>query len=320
MQPLFIFSLPRSGSTLLQRMLMAHSQVSSVAEPWILLPVVCMYRETGVLAEYSQATCRRALRDLVNNTPGGIASHRRAIRNFAMSIYESLAKESDRYFLDKTPRYHYIIEDIAEIFPSAKFVFLFRNPVHVYASIIDTWNETTFTRIWAYKSDLENGPSYLSRGFDRLRERAVRVRYEDLVVQPHAHLRRICAYMDIEYEQRMVSMFDAQELSGSMGDHKQNQRRHEINAEGLDKWRRVFGDRFRRRILVRYIRGLAAETLSVQGYDKAAILREIESLPIIRASSPIDVFYYLRAQLALKTKANLFFEKKNAWTRDVYLS
>ena len=33
----FLLSLPRSGSTLLQRLLAAHPQVHTVAEPWLML-------------------------------------------------------------------------------------------------------------------------------------------------------------------------------------------------------------------------------------------------------------------------------------------
>ena len=320
MKPLFIFSLPRSGSTLLQRILMAHSKICSTAEPWILLPLVYMYRKEGVLAEYSQATCRQALADLVDNTPGGMTTHHRAIRNFSTSIYKGIAKDTDMYFVDKTPRYYKIIEDIAEIFPDAKYIFLFRNPVHVFASIIETWNERTFTRAWAYKSDLEDGPSYISQGLERLKERAICVRYEELVMQPHLHIQRICDYLDLEYEDHMVSGFEAQEIGGHMGDSTEKGQHDGISSKGMEKWKLVFGDRFRRNLISSYVKKLPSETLEIQGYNKKAILQEIETLPIIRASNPIDIFYLLRAKLVLMTKANLFFEKKNAWTRGVYLS
>ncbi|MBA3701438.1 MAG: sulfotransferase [Rubrobacteraceae bacterium] len=36
--PLFLLSLPRSGSTLAQRFLAAHDAIATASEPWILLP------------------------------------------------------------------------------------------------------------------------------------------------------------------------------------------------------------------------------------------------------------------------------------------
>jgi len=38
--PIFILSLLRAGSTLLQRILMGHKDIASVTEPWFLLPFV----------------------------------------------------------------------------------------------------------------------------------------------------------------------------------------------------------------------------------------------------------------------------------------
>jgi len=48
---IFILSLPRSGSTLLQRILGGHSQVHTVAEPWLMLNPLYALRETGIEAE-----------------------------------------------------------------------------------------------------------------------------------------------------------------------------------------------------------------------------------------------------------------------------
>ncbi|MFV1990599.1 MAG: sulfotransferase, partial [Acidimicrobiales bacterium] len=47
-RPAFLLSLPRSGSTLLQRLLGAHSMVATVAEPWLLIPPLYALRDEGV--------------------------------------------------------------------------------------------------------------------------------------------------------------------------------------------------------------------------------------------------------------------------------
>src|SRR5665213_3086127 len=51
-RPIFIFSISRSGSTLLQRVLAAHPEVATVSEPWLLLPFVYSMRTEGVIADY----------------------------------------------------------------------------------------------------------------------------------------------------------------------------------------------------------------------------------------------------------------------------
>ena len=67
--PIFIFSLPRAGSTLLQRVLMAHKDISSVAEPWILLPNVYTTKDKGTLSEYASTVSYKGVSDFINNLP-----------------------------------------------------------------------------------------------------------------------------------------------------------------------------------------------------------------------------------------------------------
>ena len=68
LKPLFIFSLPRSGSTMLQRVLAADSQISSVAEPWVLLPFVYALRGQGASADYNHQTANQGLMDFIEGS------------------------------------------------------------------------------------------------------------------------------------------------------------------------------------------------------------------------------------------------------------
>ena len=142
--PIFIFSLPRSGSTLLQRILMSHSQICSIAEPWILLPQFYMLKKNGTLSDYSSLTAYKAVTDFVENLPKKHKDYKNSLRDFVLDLYQKQCQNNERYFLDKTPRYYLIIDEIIDLFPDAKFIFLFRNPVHIYASSINTWGQWTF--------------------------------------------------------------------------------------------------------------------------------------------------------------------------------
>jgi len=50
---IFLISQPRSGSTLLQKILNTHSQIISASEPWIMLNPVYALRSSGIKAEYN---------------------------------------------------------------------------------------------------------------------------------------------------------------------------------------------------------------------------------------------------------------------------
>src|SRR5438874_1095109 len=81
--PVFLLSLPRSGSTLLQRILAAHPEVASATEPGILIPPLLVQREQGVYGTYDHATTGRFLRAFLEETAAGPESYRRAVRDFA---------------------------------------------------------------------------------------------------------------------------------------------------------------------------------------------------------------------------------------------
>ena len=144
--PIFLFSIPRSGSTLLQRMLAGHPEISTVSEPWILLPLVYSQKQTGQLSNYSHRNSQLGINDVINQLPQKERDYNLAIRSMSDHIYEKLCLNNEKYFLDKTPRYHLIAQEIISIYPDAKFIFLFRNPLDVYASVMTTWGDNSFKK------------------------------------------------------------------------------------------------------------------------------------------------------------------------------
>src|SRR5215217_1222403 len=133
MKPIFIFSLPRTGSTLLQRVLSAHNEVSSVAEPWVLLPLLYSLRKNGAYSEYGNNLMVSAVEDFCSELPNGRDDYLFEIRECVLRLYQKVSKSSDSpsYFLDKTPRYHLVADDIVQMFPDGKFILLWRHPLSV---------------------------------------------------------------------------------------------------------------------------------------------------------------------------------------------
>ena len=139
MKPLFIFSLPRSGSTLLQYILAAHSKISTVSEPWILLPFVYALKEEGSYSEFVHKAMVRAFSDFCEELPNGRKDYFDELSVFALRLYSKACQCESEYFLDKTPRYHLIVEEIIKMFPNGKFIFLWRNPLSIVASMMKSW-------------------------------------------------------------------------------------------------------------------------------------------------------------------------------------
>jgi hypothetical protein len=318
---IFLFGLPRSGSTLLQRVLMSHSQIASVAEPWIMLPFSYAYKPQGVLSEYSHAVYSLAIKDFVRNLPNKEDDYYEALGNFASTLYRKQCANNEIYFLDKTPRYYLIIPEILKSFPNAKFIFLFRNPIHVMSSMMNTWSNGNFGRLYSYERDLNTGPKLLSDGYQLLGEKALAIQYEQFVSNPALHLDKMCEYLGIAMEEQMLGSFASQDTKGRMGDSTGVHEYNSISTKSLDKWKLTFATKYRKKVALNYIKNIENTDLLIQGYNKAALIKEIEDIPAKQSkfiSDRIDVLYSL---LIRYFKLNIFLNKAtNKWARNKYLS
>ena len=137
--PIFLLSLPRSGSTLLQRMLATHPAIATGPEPTFLLPLLHIDATDGVAAIYDQRYTSQAVEDFMASTPRGSQTFDEMVRAAATTVYVRASPRGTRYFLDKTPKYHIIVEDILRIFPDSPAIVLWRNPLSVIASLMSTW-------------------------------------------------------------------------------------------------------------------------------------------------------------------------------------
>jgi hypothetical protein len=300
---MFLLSLPRSGSTLLQRILGAHASVATSPEPWLLLPQVYALRESGAFAEYGQVPSSRAIREFAGRLPGGEAAYHEAVRAFAMDLYRraaaattttAVADEDVVYFLDKTPRYHFIADDLFRIFPDARIVFLWRNPLSVVASIVDTWSGGRW-KLERWHADLHEGPSNLVHAFRDHRESSFGMRFEDLVASPERALTDLFAFLDLEFDPRVLEGFASVRWEARMGDPTGTARYGELSTEPLDKWKATITGPVRTRWARTYLTSLGAPTLGEMGYDLDELLDEVETQPGGLGSVPGDVAASLSA-------------------------
>lgn len=274
-QPIFIFSITRSGSTLVQRVLAAHSGVATVSEPWLLLPYIYTLREQGVVAEYTHWLMVEALEDFCKQLPGGLDEYRREMRALVLRLYERAAGEEARFFVDKSPPYYLIADEIIRLFPEGKFIFLWRNPLSILASIIETWHDGRL-HVAAHREDLFIGLPRLVATYSANRETAYSVRFEDLVTGGPEAWRRLITYLGIEFDPSSLERFSDIVLDGRMGDPTGPRRYATLSAEPVAKWSRTLNNPIRKEWSRRYIRFLGAERLRIMGYDQQRLLEDLK--------------------------------------------
>jgi hypothetical protein len=286
--PVFVCSLPRTGSTLLQRILAAHPQVATTSEPWLLLHQLYALRDTGVYAEYDHDLLRQGVQDFAATLPNGLADYRDAIRTFALGLYAKSAGAGARYFVDKTPRYSLVVDEVMEVFPDAKFVFLWRNPIAVVASIMQTWAGGRWN-LYRFEHELHEGLANIVAAAQREAPAVHCLRYEDLVTRPAEEASRLFAFLDLPDDGSAVERFSEVQLSGRHGDHAGTGRYAAISGDSLDGWADVMSGRMRKRWCSRYLDWIGDDRLAFMGYDPEQLRASLDAVPTSRAHLGSDV-------------------------------
>jgi hypothetical protein len=275
-RPVFIFSISRSGSTLVQRIVGAHEGIATVSEPWLLLPHAYTLRQRGVDAEYLHPLLVDAIEDFCAELPEGSEDYLAEMRRFALRLYEKAADDGATHFLDKSPPYCLIAEEVMRLFPEGKFIFLWRNPLAVLASMIETWEPWRPTLM---SSDLFIGLPRLVAAYEANRARALAVRFEDLVGGDEASWRRVMDYLGIDFEPDALEQFAEVELNGRMGDPTGRKRYSALSSEPDQKWKQTLANPLRKAWARRYLRFMGSERLATMGYDRERVEHRLDSQP-----------------------------------------
>jgi hypothetical protein len=290
--PVFIFSLPRSGSTLLQRILATHPSVATASEPWILLPFLYARRKNGIYAEYGHRKALKAIEDFVAGLQGGDAEYLRAVEALALRLYRDRAGPRARFFVDKTPRYHVVSVDIVRAFESGRFIFLWRNPLAIVASMIETWGRGRWNA-YEFALDLYDGLEALLEARDLAGDRALSVRYGDLIAQSPESREKVFAYLDLRIDEADPGSQQNVVLDGRMGDHAGVRAYQDLSREPVTKWKQTLASPLRKFWCRRYLRWIGRERLQAMGCDLDVLLRELREAPTSWRTVPSDAWRML---------------------------
>ncbi|MFC1497561.1 sulfotransferase [Verrucomicrobiota bacterium] len=281
---IFLISLPRSGSTLLQHILGSHSLIATSAEPWILLPACYALRKNGLKGEYNAEIGRIGLTEFLGVLEDNEDSYYVAVRKMAMHLYETfLSKKHKKIFLDKTSRYYLILPELMRVFPDARYVFLVRNPLDVFASFL----ENMVNRDWrglgepGIRNDLLSGYKYIEKGISSLSGKAVVVKYEDIVSDPASAISGLCENLNISYEAEMLNYGDRiGVLEGKLVDPKSIHKHNKCVADYSGKWKSKINTRQEKYLAYSFLKHLDQDMENRFGYSFKDMLSDVSDLPV----------------------------------------
>ena len=219
--PIFIVGLSRSGTTLLSRMLDAHSDIAILPETWWYV----VLDRLGCIEEFAnpwQASLflnevwrnLKSYRDPAARIVADEASKQPRYVGPTVRVLEDLGRAyaSERHariWGEKTPAHALWLPQIRNLFPQARVLFMVRDPRDVLVSYDDRWNggrrstdylTSTAALLKFYLIHLLNRPGFPP-------EQIHWVRYESLTGQPSIELKEICSFLGIDFEPSMLDFY-----------------------------------------------------------------------------------------------------------------
>jgi hypothetical protein len=230
---LFVVGCPRSGTTLLQRLLDAHPQLAVIDETrWIdhwfaeRKGVTSEGFATPALVSNLFGFRRFVQLGLARDEVEALVDGGRALSYpaFVTGIFDLYGKAQGKTLVgDKTPRYVRSVPMLHEFFPRARFVHLIRDGRSACLSVLSwhkaeklaatfsTWRDEPVATAalwweWQVRVGRESG-SALGPGLYR------EVRYEEVVADPAAACVEACAFLDLPYDKAMIRFHEGRTRS-----------------------------------------------------------------------------------------------------------
>ncbi len=227
-RPLFIVGLPRSGTTLLERILGNHSDVTSAGELTD-FPNELSWQANLFAGEPPASQLIEACARIDFNELGRGYRTRTAWR----------WQEGTRYLIDKLPNNIFNAGFIYKALPEAKIVCVRRNPMD---SCFSTFRHLFSGNAYGFSYDQQEMAVQYKR-FVRLTaywesvmpDGLMVLDYEDLVASPEASVRKVLDFCGLEYES---SMLDIERNDAPSATASSSQVREGLHGRNVDSWRR----------------------------------------------------------------------------------
>ncbi|MCF6329884.1 MAG: sulfotransferase, partial [Henriciella sp.] len=228
--PIFIIGLPRTGTTLVDRILSSHSEIQSAGE--LTDFALALKRATGTPSRYvldAETLDAAASADLVDVGREYISMARRVVPNTV-------------HFIDKMPLNFFSAAIIHKALPDARIICLRRHPAD---SVLSNYRQLFATGFsyYNYAFDLADTAAYYAR-FDTLisqykealpANRFTEVAYEDIVDDLEKQARRLIGFCGLDWEPACLSFH---QNKAPVATASSSQVRQPLYSSSVGRWKR----------------------------------------------------------------------------------
>jgi LPS sulfotransferase NodH len=290
-RPIFVIGHQRSGTTLLQSLLGAHSRIAAPPELYFIYRVAHHAEYFGELTD--DGNLRRALREALDAPLDILAAcgwefdtllerARQGPRTYR-GLFEALMgdfaeRQGKVRWSEKSPGQ--TLGEAYALVPDAQFVHIVRDPRDVVASSVRAPmtepDVTAIARGWR-DFTLRN----VRRGFVIGPAQYLQLRYEDLTRDPAAVLRIVCAFLGEDYEPAMLEDPSLRRVTvPEIAKGWQGGALESVRATGEGRWRTRLGRRDQWRV-----HAVVGPLLAALGYEPPGLRERLPALPLAAAES-----------------------------------
>jgi tetratricopeptide (TPR) repeat protein len=227
-EAIFVVGLPRTGTTLVERIFSTHPDVASAGES----------QNFGVLLKRATGSRSPRVLDEDTITRADTVDFAALGREYLERTKPDAAKPR---FVDKMPLNYFYLGHIARALPAARFVVLRRDPRDTGLSLFRQLFATRFS-YYGFALDLRDIARYYA-AFDRLVRhwcavlpgRVHELRYETLVREPTEECRRLLVHCRLPWDPAVVGF---EHNPAPVATASAVQVRQPLNAASVGRWRR----------------------------------------------------------------------------------
>lgn len=281
---LFVIGAPRSGTTMLERILASHSMIMGGPEPHLLTPLAHLGVWDKVdKAPYDHVLAAESQKLFVDSLPNKEQDYWEACRAYCDVIYgRYLATSGKSICMDKTPAYGLILPFMAKVFPDAKYIVITRHPIATFSSYANSFFDGDYQAAQNYNPILNRYVPALAAFLRQKETPFFHVRYEDLVKNPELWMERIYGHIGVPFEKETIeygkNASEDQRPKG-LGDPIGVKQHSRPSTASVKKWVEDLATSTERlHLMVEILERIPPEDLDTIGYPLGTLLKPLEDV------------------------------------------
>lgn len=274
---IFLISQPRSGSSMVQQLILSEDTIASTPEPWQMLNLISTYKHHDIISSYNHKYAVINFNRHLELLENGLDHFKLEIKKLALELYNRHSNGSP-YFLDKTPRYYHIIQELIEMFPRAKFIFLVRNPLSVFASILDynfKGDIISFLKSEDRLDDLMIAPRNIIAAAEK-HPGMLQINYESIINDTKKGIKSIFEYLQINTSGEIHYKLRDEFIESTAVDTKSLKKHNKPVKDYLTGWKRSINTSQKKIAALGFLECLKSEFPNYFSYDLDQQISELE--------------------------------------------